>query len=326
MNPHGAQDVSDLGGLGPESSPERFAGDGFRPRASRLTARRPRPPAADRPFAVRALRLVGRLIPGERLRTSLFLNLIARPRKALRTALLGFYRFEHVYEVLREFRDTYNGSFSVLEFGTAAGYAFTKILYATRYLGMEGRVVVHAFDTFEGLPASTHAGDRALLAGYGWVPGSYRGSYEELDAYCRERYANYRIHRGLFEDTLTPDFLGSLAERPPILIWIDCDYYSSARTVLSRLIPWIPTGCVVYFDDVEFNFGARFTGEARLVHEINAGELGDGVELVLDPVLSLTTRRVYRFVHCDATRVYERKEPVIDPDPAHLPGDDSPFP
>lgn len=278
------------------------------------------------PPAIRILRLIGKLVPGDHFKTAFYLNCIAKPRKALRAALHAFYRVDHVYEVLREFKETYRGRFSVLEFGTAAGYAFTKMLYATKYLRMDDRVVVHAFDTFEGLPPSTDERDQGLLADYGWVHGSYRGSYEELATYCAGRYRNYRIHRGTFEATLTDELLESLAAQPPILIWIDCDYYSSAKTVFERLIPAIPTGCVVYFDDYEFNYGSRFTGEARIVHEINEGLFGGGIELVLDADLSLDTKRVYRFVRYGPGPHYRRVEPVIDPDPAKPRTNDSPLP
>ena len=91
----------------------------------------------------------------------------------------------------------------------------------------------------------------------------------------------------MFDVTLTPEFLESLRVDKPILVWIDCDYYTSARVVFERLIPYLPSGCVIYFDEYEFNFGSRFTGESRLVHEIKAAvRFGDGIELVLDRELS----------------------------------------
>ncbi len=257
---------------------------------------------------IRALRLVGRLLPGDYLKTAFYLNVIARPRKALRLAIEGFYRFDHVYEVLEEAGRRYRGTFSILEFGTAEGYAFTKLLYATRYLGMEDRVVVHGFDSFEGMPPAAGRPDEDLVTGEGWVEGEYRGSYEALDAYCRGRYRNYRLHRGYFEETLTGETLDPLRRDLPVLVWIDCDYYSSTRTVLERLVPYLPTGCVVYFDDYEFNFGSRFTGEARVVHEVNQGLVGNHVELILDPALALSSRRVYRFVRYGPGPQYE---PVV---------------
>ncbi len=79
------------------------------------------------PF-VAALRAFGRALPGDRLKTLVYRNAIAKPRAALRQALLGFYRFDHVYAVLEEVKARYRGSFSILEFGTHQGYALTKIL------------------------------------------------------------------------------------------------------------------------------------------------------------------------------------------------------
>jgi hypothetical protein len=91
-----------------------------------------------------------------------------------------------------------------------------------------------------------------------------------------------------------------------MLIWIDCDYYTSTRTVFERLLDYIPNGCVIYFDDFDdTNFGSRFTGEARLVHEINGGKFGDDIELVLDMKLSLDTKRIYRFVRFESDLRYE---------------------
>jgi hypothetical protein len=243
------------------------------------------------------MRLLGKLLPGDYLKTAVYLHAIAKPRRAVRVATHGFYRMELIYDVLREFRKNYQGPFSILECGTADGYAFTKMLYATRYLGMENEVVVHGFDSFKGLPAPADQRDESLVSGDSYVEGQYRGSYEALDAYCRSRgYRNYRLHRGYFEDTLTEATLRPLEVALPILVWIDCNFYSSARTALERLLPYMPSGCVVYFDDYDFNFGSRFTGEARAVDELNRGAFGKWVELVPDRRLSLDRQRVYRFI------------------------------
>ena len=238
----------------------------------------------------------------------------------------SFYRMDHIYEVIREFRRDYRGSFSILEFGVADGYAFTKKLYATRYLGMADRIVLHGFDSFEGMPAPTIAGDRDLVANDGWVEGQFNANYENLKSYCCSKYQNFQLHKGYFEDTLTHDFLESLRAAPPLLIWIDCDYYSSARAVFERLIPYIPTGCVIYFDDIDFNFGSRFSGEAKIIYEINAGMLGNDVELVLDSNLSLSSKRIYRFINADNPNVYERVVPLNTATELRHRTNDSPFP
>ncbi|HEY6927032.1 MAG TPA: class I SAM-dependent methyltransferase [Steroidobacteraceae bacterium] len=277
---------------------------------------------------IAVLRRISTVLPGEYLKTAFYLNCIDGPRRALRQAVFAFYRFDHVYAVLRQFQREVSGGASILEFGTSDGYAFAKLLYATRYLGLEERVAVHTFDSFEGMPVSTDQRDQEWVAGDNWVPGEFRGRYPELCHYCREkRYRNSHIHRGYFEQTLDSELLHSLAARPPILVWIDCDYYTSARVVIERLIDCLPNGCVIYFDELDnLNFGTRLTGEARIVHELNSGVFGENIELVPDPQLSLHSRRIYRFFRLPPNRMlaYTRGENTSGR--VRLRGDGSPLP
>jgi hypothetical protein len=281
----------------------------------------------DKSLLMTGLRLAGKSLPGDYVRTFVYLNLIYKPRLALRRLINAFYRMDHVYEVIREFKRNYRGPFSILEFGVADGYAFAKKAYATRYLGMEDDIICHGFDSFEGLPETNDRRDRASVAGADWKAGQYRGRYEELREYLDTRYRNCRLHRGAFDETLTPEFLQNLQVDKPILVWIDCDYYTSARVVLERLIPHLPSGCVIYFDEYEFNFGSRLTGESRLIHEINRGDLGEGIELVLDTDLSWDLRRCYRFINPNGSTVFERKSELRRIVAWHKhAGNDSPLP
>ena len=276
---------------------------------------------------MQVLRALSSIIPGDYLKTALYLNLIARPRRTLRLALGTFYRIDHIYDILREAKNSYRGDFSILEFGTSDGYAFTKMLYATRYTGMEDRVVVHTFDSFEGMPAAVDDKDVDLIGGDSWVPGQFRGRYEHLLQYCTARYKNFRIHKGYFDNTLTDELLESLKSHPPILVWIDCDYYSSAKAVWERLMPQLPNGCVVYFDEYDnLNFGSRFTGEARLVYEVNHGKFGENIELVLDKRLGLDSDRIYRFVRCGSPLCYPALPGENAAEVVHLRTNDSPLP
>jgi hypothetical protein len=277
--------------------------------------------------AIRILGAAARLIPGDYLRTLLYRGLIAKPRRALRKALHDFYRVDHVYDVLEEVRANYRGTFSILEFGTNQGYALVKMLYATEYLGMAGRVTVHGFDTFEGLPPAANQLDRSALTSQDvFFTGQFHGDYEALDALCRKRYGNYALHRGLFEDSLTPTLLSTFETQVPILVWLDCDYYSSTRTALERLLPYLPSGCVVYFDDIEaLNYGSRLTGQARVIHELNQGAFGGGMELVRDRRLSLDTDRVYRFIRLEGGPRYERTA-LWEYNPGRAPTGGSPLP
>jgi hypothetical protein len=267
------------------------------------------------------------VLPGDYVKTFVYLNFIEKPRAALRLALNSFYRMDHIYAVLKEFGHSCSGKFSILEFGTSDGYAFTKMLYATKYLGMDDRVQVHAFDSFEGMPPARDVRDLDLTTDDSWVEGEFRGRYGELQEYCSRRYRNYEIHKGYFDQTLTEEFLSSLRIYQPVLVWVDCDHYSSARSVFERLVFSLPNGCVVYFDEYEqLNFGSRFTGEARLVHEINHGLFGDDIELVLDSNLSLNTKRVYRFVRFNSDLRYQPLSRDNSVNQVHYRTNDSPLP
>jgi len=254
---------------------------------------------------IRFLRLFSAVLPGEHLKTAFYLNCIDAPRRVLREALWSFYRYDHVYAVLKRFREDFAGPASILEFGTSDGYSFAKLLYATRYLRMEDRITVHTFDSFEGMPPPKDDRDREWTTGDDWVSGEFRGRYEALTAWCEERrYRNAHVHRGYFEQSIDPAFLDSLDAWPPILVWIDCDYYSSTRTVFERLLDRLPNGCVIYFDEFDnLNYGSHLTGEARIVHEVNTGCFGENIELVQDTRLGLQSRRVYRFFRLPPNRM-----------------------
>jgi hypothetical protein len=272
----------------------------------------------------KALKFIGRIIPGTNLKTWIYLKLIYGPRRFARDMVSSFYRIDHIYEVLREFDAKHVGNFSILEFGVADGYSFTKKLHAAKYLGMEDRVTIHGFDTFEGLPEIDNSVDSPLVVGDDWEAGTYHGRLDELQAHCASNYKNFELHRGMFEDTIVDDFLETLLENKPILIWIDCDLYSSTHSIFTKLIPFIPTGCVIYFDDIYYNYSSRFTGEMRAVHEINSGEFGEGLELVPDRALSWGSNRVYRFINMNAQSKHELKD--VRSDGVRFRGGDSPFP
>ncbi len=91
---------------------------------------------------------------------------------------------------------------------------------------------IHGFDSFEGLPEAWH--------------GEAKGAYStggELPSVPD----NVMLHDGWFEETLP----GFIAEHPaPIRFMnIDCDIYSSTRTVLNLLAKQIVPGTVIVFDE-----------------------------------------------------------------------------
>lgn len=109
---------------------------------------------------------------------------------------------------------------------------------------------VHGFDSFEGLPEAWNEAERA---------GAYSAA-GRLPAMP----ANVTLHQGWFEDTLTP-FFAAQAGAPVRLLHIDCDLYSSTRTVLAAARPHLVPGSVLVFDDL-----LGYPGYAA--HELRAWE------------------------------------------------------
>jgi hypothetical protein len=84
---------------------------------------------------------------------------------------------------------------------------------------------------------------------------------------------------------------------------------------------------VIYFDDLDnLNYGSRFTGESRLVHEINCGLFGDNIELVPDTALSLFSRRIYRFFRMPPNRLFDRTDQTNASAQVRVHADGSPLP
>jgi hypothetical protein len=111
------------------------------------------------------------------------------------------------------------------EFGVYEMRSFWRLWYARRGAQLWG------FDSFRGLPED-------------WQPSHPKGTFA-VPAIKHPPEAA-RLVVGLFEETLP-------AWRPtsPItLVHIDCDLYSSTKTVLEHVVPHLdPTGAIMVFDD-----------------------------------------------------------------------------
>lgn len=115
----------------------------------------------------------------------------------------------------------------VLEFGVRHGNTIRQI---AAMLGEHEQV--HGFDSFEGLPEVWHHEPKGSYTTKGVIPVVP---------------ANVQLHVGWFEDTL-PKFLEQY-EGPVRFVNVDCDIYSSTRTVLDSLAERIAPGTVIVFDE-----------------------------------------------------------------------------
>jgi len=113
----------------------------------------------------------------------------------------------------------------VLEFGVRFGNTIRQIA------SLAGQQV-YGFDSFEGLPEVWHHEPKGSYTTRGEIPAVP---------------SNVQLLAGWFEDTL-PKFL----EKHPghvRFVNIDCDIYSSTKTVLDQLAPRIMPGSVIVFDE-----------------------------------------------------------------------------
>jgi len=113
----------------------------------------------------------------------------------------------------------------VLEFGVRFGTSIRQIADLANQ-------DVHGFDSFEGLPEAWHEEPKGTYSTKGTQP-----TVQE----------NVILHTGLFEETL-PDFIQTYPS-PIRFMNIDCDLYSSTKTVLDFLSPQIVPGTIIVFDE-----------------------------------------------------------------------------
>jgi len=123
-----------------------------------------------------------------------------------------------------------------LEFGVEKGDSTNFI---ARHLAERGESsLVHAFDSFEGLP------------------GEWSGTFERkgkfsLGGRVPPVLSNVRLHKGWFSATI-PGFLKDNAGMISLL-HVDCDLYSSTKDIFSHVKDRIGPGTIVVFDEY-FNY------------------------------------------------------------------------
>jgi hypothetical protein len=138
-------------------------------------------------------------------------------------------RFPHPHATLEHALTLAPSDGMALEFGVATG---TTLKIIAR--GREGKDV-YGFDSFEGLPEDWRTGFPAGMFGVDGLPD----------------VPGAQLLVGWFDDTL-PGFLAE-HEGAVALLHVDCDLYSSTRTVLEQVGPRLRPGSVVVFDEY-FNF------------------------------------------------------------------------
>lgn len=149
------------------------------------------------------------------------------------------------------------------EFGCYGGSTFGHAYRESRYHGHPARL--WAIDSFQGLPPARDDKDHHPE----WIKGSMAISIDGFHEKCAANNiprADYTVIPGYYEQTLKDPELVSGLENIA-LAYIDCDLYSSTRTVLEFLMPRLKHGMIIAFDDYFCWSATQLSGERRAMLE-----------------------------------------------------------
>src|SRR3546814_389675 len=95
--------------------------------------------------------------------------------------------------------------------------------------------VIHGFDSFEGLPEDwSHV---------------LKGAFGDVKGILPDMPENVRLYKGWFDEVL-PVWLQGHGDRPISLLRVDCDLYSSTKTIFNVLGSQIQSGTWIVFDEL----------------------------------------------------------------------------
>jgi hypothetical protein len=134
-----------------------------------------------------------------------------------------------------------NGLF--LEFGVFKGETIN-------YIAKQTQSKIYGFDSFDGLPEF-------------WRDGFEKGSFHL--GHLPKVEKNVSLVKGWFDQTL-PKFLENRVDEQVAFLHVDCDLYSSTKTIFECLHDRIKSGTVIVFDEY-FNYPGWENDEFRAFKE-----------------------------------------------------------
>lgn len=175
--------------------------------------------------------------------------------------LKGF--FKDCLEILRSLKGDDVGDY--LEFGVFNGSSMGSMYQTVEELGLLG-VRFFGFDAFEGLPADAENEDDGV-----WKKGFYSCSFEQMEDCLRRRgIVSNSINwiKGWYNQTLNQEFLNQFKIGNLSIVFVDCDTYSSSKTVLDFIAPLIKQPVIVCLDDWKLNdLDVKGMGEYKSFNE-----------------------------------------------------------
>jgi Methyltransferase domain len=139
-----------------------------------------------------------------------------------------------------------------LEFGVYKGNSINRLAK------IKPNVTFYGFDSFVGLPEH-------------WRPGARRHTFS-TDGELPPVRTNVKLIRGFYADTL-PAFLAAYANKTISFMHVDCDLYSSTKTILAETKTLLVPGTIIVFDEYfnapewreeEYKAFMEFTAEGKI--------------------------------------------------------------
>jgi len=167
-----------------------------------------------------------------------------------------------------------------LEFGVFNGASLISMNKVCKELGVKDTRFI-GFDSFEGLPANATGEDNGV-----WSKGMYSCSFEEFQrCLSQEHIASDEVTlvKGWYQDTLNQNTRNTLQLENIGIIFIDCDTYSSSKTVLDFVAPLLTQPVIICFDDWKLNdLDIQGLGEYKAFNEF----LEKNIQLSETPIKS----------------------------------------
>jgi O-methyltransferase len=166
--------------------------------------------------------------------------------------------YEIAYNYLRH-NNAITGSY--LEFGVYSGTTFDLAL---NILGEKSNQIInhfYAFDSFKGMPELKGIDDHRI-----WKKNKNIFSIPEFKKKFYKNLARITMIEGYYENSLK-NFQLHNNHKDVALAYIDCDYYSSTKTVLDWLKNNLNHGMIIALDDWDLYFGDPLRGQKKAFKE-----------------------------------------------------------
>jgi O-methyltransferase len=147
------------------------------------------------------------------------------------------------------------------EFGCHTGNTFGMAYKASRKFKFICKM--WALDSFAGLPSASREDDHPA-----WITGTMVTSAHKFKNICRVHgipESQYETVVGYYSDTLSAT--NPRLPRNMSMVYIDCDLYSSTKTVLNFLSDKLKHGMIIAFDDYYCWSSSTVSGERKAFQE-----------------------------------------------------------